>query len=79
MGGSIVNCKDPAISMVMACHKCLHYYVTWDQHFPHGCRAMDFKSKRLPINDVRLAMRGKDCLAFEMKKRKRRHQDQRIM
>jgi len=32
---------------------------------------MDFKSKRMPINDVRLAMQGKDCLAFELKKRKR--------
>ena len=38
---------------------------------------MDFKSKRLPINDVRMAMRSKDCLAFEMKKRKFHHQDQR--
>jgi hypothetical protein len=36
---------------------------------------MDFKSKRLPINDVRMAMRGKDCLAFEMKKQKLRHQE----
>lgn len=40
---------------------------------------MDFKSKRLPINDVRMAMRGKDCLAFELKKRKIHHQGQRIM
>jgi hypothetical protein len=40
---------------------------------------MDFKSKRLPINDVRMAMQGKDCLAFEIKKRKRHHQDQRVM
>jgi hypothetical protein len=31
---------------------------------------MDFKSKRLPVNDVRMAMRGKDCLAFKIKKRK---------
>ena len=63
--------------MITTCHKCIHYYVTWDQHFPYGCRAMDFKSKRLPINDVRMAMRAKDCLAFEMKKRKFHHQDQR--
>jgi hypothetical protein len=40
---------------------------------------MDFKSKRLPSTDVRLAMQGKDCLAFAMKKRKRRHSDQRII
>jgi hypothetical protein len=34
---------------------------------------MDFKSNRLPINDVRMAMRGKDCLAFAMKKLKLHH------
>jgi len=31
------------------CHKCEHYYVTWDKHFPHGCKAMKFKSKQLPV------------------------------
>jgi hypothetical protein len=30
------------------CHKCKHYYVTWDKRFPHGCRAMKFKGKALP-------------------------------
>ena len=56
--------------MTIACHKCNHYYVTWEPYFPHGCRAMDFKCKRLPINEVRIAMRGKDCLAFEVKKQR---------
>jgi hypothetical protein len=65
--------------MTIACHKCSHYYVTWDPYFPHGCHAMYFKSKRLPINDVRMAMQGKDCLAFKMKKRKLRHQGQKVM
>ena len=51
------------------CHKCNYYYVTWEVNFPHGCRAMGFKSKRLPIIDVRKAMQGKDCLAFKMKNR----------
>ena len=78
-GGSVLDCKYPSISMALACHKCIHYYVTWDQYFPHGCRAMNFKSKRLPINDVHMAMLGKDCLAFEMKKRKPHYQDQRFM
>jgi len=78
-GDTDLACGCRAIAMTIACHKCNHYYVTWDLNFPHGCRAMDFKSKRLPINDVRMAMRGKDCLAFKMKKRKLRHQEQRVM
>ena len=65
--------------MTIACHKCIHYYVTWNQYFPHGCRAMGFKSKRLPINDVRMAMRGKNCLAFELKKQKLHHGDKKSL
>jgi len=78
-GNTVLDCGYRAIAMTIACHKCNHYYVTWDPYFPHGCRVMYFKSKRLPINDVRMAMRGKDCLAFKMKKRKLRHQEQRVM
>ena len=78
-GDVVLDCRYRVIAMTIACYKCNHYYVTWDPYFPHGCRAMDFKSKRLPINDVRMAMRGKDCLAFKMKKQKLRHQEQRVM
>jgi len=78
-GDAVLDCGCRVIAMTIACYKCNHYYVTWDPYFPHGCRAMDFKSKRLPINDVRMAMRGKDCLAFKMKKEKLRHQEQRVM
>jgi hypothetical protein len=56
--------------MTVICHKCIHYYVTWDQHFPHGCRAMVFKSKRMPIVDVQNAIKTKNCLTFELKKPK---------
>ncbi len=75
---AVHNGRYRAIAMTVACSKCKHYYVTWDQYFPHGCRAMSFKSKRMPINEVRMAMRGKDCLAFEMKKQKSHDQDQGI-
>ncbi len=75
---AVHSCRYRAIAMTVACHKCMHYYVTWDQYFPHGCRAMKFKSKRIPINEVRMAMQGKDCLAFEMKKQESHHQDQGI-
>jgi len=48
------------------CHKCEHYYVTWDKHFPHGCKAMEFKSKELPCHVV-LASSQMDCLLFKEK------------
>ena len=42
------------------CRACVHYYITHDARFPYGCRAMDFKSKRLPLQDV-LAASGEPC------------------
>ena len=54
--------------MRIDCHKCIYYYVTWNPNFPHGCRAMGFKSRRYPINEVRNIMNGKDCLLFIDKK-----------
>jgi hypothetical protein len=50
------------------CHRCIHYFVTWEVNNPHGCRAMGFKSQRLPMIEVRRAMQGNNCLAFEPKK-----------
>jgi hypothetical protein len=60
--------------MPVACHKCTFYYVTWDPGFPHGCRGMGFKSRRYPINEVRLVMNGKCCMLFNAKKIKPNHQ-----
>jgi hypothetical protein len=51
---------------IIDCHKCDHYYVTWDKHFPHGCNAMKFKSKDLPALVV-LASSQMDCLLFREK------------
>ena len=48
------------------CHKCEHYYVTWDKHFPHGCKAMDFKSKQLPSVAVFVSS-DMECLLYELK------------
>ena len=58
------------ILMPIDCHKCIHYYVTWDSSFPHGCRGMGFKSRRFPSAVVRHIMMGKDCLLFTKKKMK---------
>ncbi|MBP2665570.1 MAG: hypothetical protein H6Q76_550, partial [Firmicutes bacterium] len=32
----------------ISCHKCKHFYVTWDNSFPYGCKAMGFKGKIIP-------------------------------
>jgi hypothetical protein len=47
---------DPRID----CRRCKHYYITWDTHFPHGCRLFGFKSKTLPSMTVREAT-GAPC------------------
>jgi hypothetical protein len=52
---------------MLDCHKCKHYYVTWDKNFPHGCKAMRFKSKQLPSIEVRV-ISHRDCLLFSRKK-----------
>jgi hypothetical protein len=49
------------------CHRCNHYYITWEKAYPHGCRAMKFKSRRLPCLEVRHAMQGRNCLAYTPK------------
>jgi hypothetical protein len=48
------------------CRKCKHYYITWDRRLPHGCRAMNFKSRQLP-SEVVFASCGKPCQLFEPK------------
>lgn len=50
----------------MDCHTCRHYHVTWDEHFPHGCRAMGFKSRQLPSAAV-MSSSGRECLLYEEK------------
>ena len=49
------------------CHKCKHYYVTWDKEFPHGCKAMGFKSAQLPAIEVRVNS-NRNCLLIQKKK-----------
>jgi hypothetical protein len=48
------------------CHKCKNYYVTWDKHFPHGCKAMGFKSKQLPSVKVFVSS-NRECLLYKVK------------
>jgi hypothetical protein len=46
------------------CQRCTYYYITWEKQFPHGCRAMGFKSRFNPGVEVRMAMNGKNCKLF---------------
>jgi hypothetical protein len=50
----------------MDCNKCAHYYVTWDTHFPKGCRALGFKSRKDPSRVV-FESSGMDCQLFTPK------------
>ena len=45
------------------CLKCAHYFITHDAGFPYGCRAMTFKSRRLPRIEVEMASNA-ICLAY---------------
>jgi hypothetical protein len=56
-------------SRTVNCLECRHYYITWDADFPHGCKGMQFKSRRLPQLEV-LEASGRDCLMMVEKKRR---------
>jgi hypothetical protein len=53
------------------CFLCVHFYVTWDNARPRGCRAMGFKSREIPSLVV-LKSSGSPCLHYEEKKEGRR-------
>ncbi|MGG0655072.1 uracil-DNA glycosylase [Rummeliibacillus pycnus] len=52
--------------MQPSCFKCRHFFVTWDQNTPRGCRAYQFKSKAVPSVVVKNSS-GMDCLKFDLK------------
>lgn len=52
------------------CFKCKHYYVTWDAHFPRGCRALGFKSRETPSSVVYRSS-GLVCQKFEPKAKRK--------
>lgn len=49
------------------CRRCVHFFVTWDERFPNGCRCMGFKSRAAPAEEVRRATGGGDCRLFKEK------------
>jgi len=48
------------------CLQCVHYFITYEARFPYGCRALSFKSRRLPCNEVYEASNA-NCLMFVSK------------
>ncbi|OCA88793.1 uracil-DNA glycosylase [Bacillus wudalianchiensis] len=48
------------------CFQCKHFFVTWDQKSPRGCRAYGFKSNQLP-SAVVLKTSGHPCYQFAQK------------
>ena len=57
------------------CNKCKHYFITFNQQTPKGCRAFKIQSAQLPSVVVKAANGGNDCLGFEKKKEKERAKD----
>ncbi len=51
------------------CKKCVHYFVTWEQSKPHGCKVYGFKSQQIPSLVVK-ASSGQPCQAYEEKHKK---------
>ncbi len=56
--------------MEVICRKCKYYFVTWDKHKPHGCKAMGFKSSRAPSLVVRQTTPGLQCQYFKPRQKK---------
>ncbi len=48
------------------CLRCRHYYVTWDERNPCGCRAFGFKTSQVPSAVVRRES-GAECQMYEPK------------
>ena len=51
------------------CLNCKHYFITYDESFPYGCRKLGFKSRTSPKNAV-FEMSTMNCLYFAAKEKK---------
>ena len=62
--------QDSAATLDLAqapdCRECAHYSISWDANFPYACKAMNFKSKRMPQLEVYESY-GHFCVTFEQK------------
>ncbi|MCB4358777.1 hypothetical protein [Quatrionicoccus australiensis] len=51
------------------CNACEHFHITFDPNFRYGCRALAFKSRRLPERDV-IESSGQLCQFFAPKQKR---------
>jgi hypothetical protein len=51
------------------CCRCAAFYITHDPTFPYGCRAVGFRSRKLPCIEV-LESSGEACLMFTPKRQR---------
>ena len=65
-GASIVTEKKAQTAEVN-CFKCQHFYITYDLHFPYGCKAVGFKSRLMPVREMFINSRI-ECQLFKEKK-----------
>jgi len=47
------------------CLKCSHYFATYDQTSPRGCKAYGFRSSAMPSAVIKRET-GSECLKFEL-------------
>jgi len=52
------------------CMKCQHFYITYDQRTPKGCRIYGIQSQQLPSMVIKKANNGSDCIGFKAKPEK---------
>jgi hypothetical protein len=52
------------------CFSCEHFYITYEQRYPYGCRIIGFKSARMPSVDVYINSDMQCGLFSEKEKRK---------
>lgn len=51
------------------CAKCRHFFVTWDQDFPRGCKAYGFRAMEYPSFVVQRES-GIECQLFEKRRQR---------
>jgi hypothetical protein len=53
------------------CFSCEHFYITYEQKYPYGCRMIGFKSARMPSVDVYINS-DMECGLFLPKEKKQK-------
>jgi hypothetical protein len=48
------------------CFTCQHFYITHDQSFPYGCKAVGFKSRLMPAKEMYVNS-GIECQLYKEK------------